>query len=193
VAELTQKERTRARILHEAAGAIREQGVEGVGVASLMKRAGLTHGGFYAHFANRDDLVANAVEHMFRESADLLNRHLDHEDPAEGLRATIDYYLSEEARKRPSAGCPLPSLSGEAARMPDAARQRFSQGIVSFRRALERAISATGVENAAEVAASVLAELVGSMALARALDDVTSASMLDASRKQLKRRLALSD
>ncbi|HZV09332.1 MAG TPA: TetR/AcrR family transcriptional regulator, partial [Novosphingobium sp.] len=62
------KARVRDRILDEAAAALRSGGTDGLSVANLMKRAGLTHGGFYAHFENRDDLVAHAVDRMFKDS-----------------------------------------------------------------------------------------------------------------------------
>lgn len=191
MAEMTHKERTRARILDEAAKAMRVQGSEGIGVAALMKRAGLTHGGFYAHFENRDDLVAHAVERMFQDSRRMLERYLEHNDAREGLRALIDYYLSDDARRDTDRGCPLPGLTGEAGRMPDPARARFGKGIVRFREALERAIGALGMADPAAVASSVLSELVGAMAIARALDNEEAAIALAASRNQLKYRLGI--
>src|SRR4051812_16395608 len=81
------KERTRDRILDEAAQALRMHGTEGVSVAALMKRAGLTHGGFYAHFASRDDLVAHAVDRMFQDSAG--QAFLSDDPGADGLEALI--------------------------------------------------------------------------------------------------------
>jgi TetR/AcrR family transcriptional repressor of nem operon len=189
----TQKERTRARILDEAARAMRAHGSEGIGVAALMKRAGLTHGGFYAHFDNRDDLVAHAIDRMFKDSSQMLDRTLGQADVAAGLRTLIDYYLSDEARASVERGCPMPGLSGEAGRMPAAARARFGLGATRFRSALERALTLLGSAEPAEQAASVLAELVGAMALARAVEDDEQASaILRASREQLKRRVGVS-
>jgi len=189
--ELTHKERTRARILDEAAKAMRAEGHEGIGVADLMKRAGLTHGGFYAHFRNRDDLVAHAVARMFQDSGAMLARHLDQGDAAAGLSALIDYYLSDAMRQNVDKGCPLPGLSGEARRMPEAARERFGAGIVQFRAALERAIAALGLPDAPALSASVLAELVGAVTLARAVDEGSGKEILASVRAQLKGRLGL--
>jgi TetR/AcrR family transcriptional repressor of nem operon len=192
MAELTQKERTRARILDEAAKAIREHGSDGIGVAALMKRAGLTHGGFYAHFENRDDLVANAVERMFQDSSAMLGRYLGDGDAAAGLGALIDYYLSDDLRQRVDRGCPLPGLSGEVRRMPPAARQRFSNGITGFREALQKGLAAIGKSDPEALASSILAEMVGAMALARAAgEEEQSSAILRASRDQLKRRLGI--
>jgi TetR/AcrR family transcriptional repressor of nem operon len=189
--DMTAKERTRARILDEAAKAMREHGSDGIGVAALMKRAGLTHGGFYAHFENRDDLVAHAVDRMFRDSAFMLDHYLGSGRAAEGLSALIDYYLSDETRQRTDGGCPLPGLSGESSRMPPAARRRFGEGITAFRNALAQGLAAIGAPDPELMAASVLAELVGAMALSRALDDVAGSAALRASREQLKRRIGL--
>lgn len=192
MAETPAKARTRARILDEAAKAMRAQGTEGVAVAALMKRAGLTHGGFYAHFENRDDLVKHAVDRMFEDSSRMLHRWLSHEDAAEGLRALIDWYLSDAMRRSPDQGCPLPRLGGEVARMPPAAQARFRTGVEAFRAALQRALQAIGAPTPDRLASSVLAEMVGAMTLARALDDADAAdTMLSAARAQLKLRIGL--
>lgn len=192
MAEPTQKERTRARILDEAAKALREHGSDGIGVAALMKRAGLTHGGFYAHFQDRDDLVAHAVGRMFQDSDRMLNSHLGRQEAAAGLRALIDYYLSDGSRLAADRGCPLPGLSGEAGRMPAAARERFGSGIAGFKAALKNAIDGLNLPEPEDLASSVLAEMVGAMALARAIENDDQASaVLRASREQLVRRLKL--
>jgi TetR/AcrR family transcriptional repressor of nem operon len=185
------KERTKARILDEAAQALRARGTEGVSVAALMKRAGLTHGGFYAHFSSRDDLVAHAVGRMFQDSARMLDHFLAEPD-ADGLKGLIDHYLSEQALDAPERNCPLPALSGEVPRMPPAARQRFEIGTDAFRMAIVRALRAMGRDDAEPLGASVLAELVGAMALARSNSDrATALKLLASSRDSLKARLDL--
>src|SRR3546814_16862937 len=90
-----QKELTRTRILDEAARAIREQGAGGIGVAALMHRAGLTHGGFYAHFENRDDLIAKALDRMRADSQEMLRRNLASKSVDDGLHRLIDPSLSD--------------------------------------------------------------------------------------------------
>src|SRR3546814_16855194 len=105
-----QKERTRTRILDEAARAIREQGAGGIGVAALMQRAGLTHGGFYAHFENRDDLIAKAFDRMRADSQEMLRRNLDTQSAADGTDRLIDDSLSDRMMHRIHASCPLPIL-----------------------------------------------------------------------------------
>ena len=189
---LTHKERTRARILEEAAREMRLSGTDGIGVTPLMKRVGLTQGGFYAHFASRDDLVAHAIDRMFEDSRALIGRYLDGKEPAEGLTLLIDNYLSDRARLAPERTCPIPSLSSEAARLPDAARARFAAGVARFQRAIADRLDALGKPDPQALAASIMAEMVGAMTLARALEiEGDESAILAASRERLKARLEL--
>ncbi|KGT95242.1 TetR family transcriptional regulator [Erwinia typographi] len=188
----THKERTRQRILNEAAAVMRIVGTEGIGVAALMKRAGLTHGGFYAHFSSRDDLVTNGVDRMFNETRERLQALSPLPDGAERLSRLIDLYLSTEARNAPELNCPLPSLSGEACRLPEEARARFSVGIEDMHRVIAGSLEAMGHEQPQALASSAQAELIGAMALARAVpDDAHAERILADSRSQLKQRLGL--
>jgi TetR/AcrR family transcriptional repressor of nem operon len=186
------KARTRARILDEAASAIRVSGTQGLSVAELMKRAGLTHGGFYAHFASRDDLVTHAVDRMFQDSAAMLVRHLGEKPDGAGLSRLIDHYLSEKAYRMAEKGCPLPGLAGEASRMPPGARDRFQGGIVAFRAKIREVLDAMGQVDAENLAGSLLAEMVGAMTLARSMSDQTTAlNFLTASRDRIKERAGI--
>jgi len=94
------KERTRARVLAEAASAIKSKGVERVGVVEVMAGAGLTHGGFYAHFKSKDDLVAQAVTHMFDASYAWFLRHTEGRAPADALSNYVDAYLATSRREQ---------------------------------------------------------------------------------------------
>src|SRR3546814_21172789 len=113
-----QKERTRTRILDEAARAIREQGAGGIGVAALMQRAGLTHGGFYAHFENRDDLIAKAFDRMRADSQEMLRRNLDTPSAADGIDRLLDDYLSARMMHPHETPCPPPMPRHETPRHP---------------------------------------------------------------------------
>lgn len=188
------KAKVRDRILDEAARALRSGGTEGLSVANLMKRAGLTHGGFYAHFENRDDLVVHAVERMFEDSAALWARPLSDDEQAPDPAALVDSYLSDNAMRRHDRGCPLPWLSGEVPRMPPAAQARFHAAIGRMRAAFATALRTAGhdAEAAAALASSAVAEMVGAMSLARAMGEGEDAlTMLAVSREAIKRRLAL--
>lgn len=186
------KARTRERILNEAAKAIRASGPEGVSVGGLMKKAGLTHGGFYAHFGSKDELVAEAIRQMFGGPYGNFAALTDGKPPAEALSAYVDFYLSARHRDARDRGCPLPALSGDVARMPAAARARFGEGAERLRKAIAGLLEAMGRDDGETLAASAIAEMVGAIALARATDDpVRSDAILAATRSTLRNRLGL--
>ena len=186
------KARTRERILEEAASAIRAAGPHGVSVGGLMKQAGLTHGGFYAHFESKDDLVAEAIGHMFGGPYANFAALTEGKPPAEALGAYVDFYLSPRHRDARDRGCPLPALSGDLARMPASARARFGEGVERLRSGIAGLLEAMGRDDADALAASVMAEMVGAVALARATDDpARSDEILAATRRAVKKRLAI--
>ena len=101
----SKKEETRERILRAAARAIRKHGYEGVGVADVMKEAGLTHGGFYAHFESRDALLAAAADQAGAETLEILTRAIAAAKPGQELTALVDAYLSDRHVAAPEQGC----------------------------------------------------------------------------------------
>lgn len=187
------KAKVRDRILDEAARALRTAGTEGLSVANLMQRAGLTHGGFYAHFANREDLVVHAIDRMFEDSTSRLwAPWLAADGAAPDLGKLVDNYLSESAMRNHDRGCPLPWLSGEVPRMPPPAQARFHAAIARMREGIARTLRDQGrsPERAEALAGSAVAEMVGAMALARAMGEGDAArDLLATSREAIKRRL----
>ena len=187
------KERTRQRVLGEAAAAIRAHGPDGVGVAALMAKAGLTHGAFYAHFKSKDDLVAQAISHMFEQSRERFRLHTEDPDAAVALNQYIDMYVSARHRDSPERGCPLPSLSGDLARMPAGARKRFTEGVENLTRQIAKRLKELDRPTPERLAASMVAEMMGAVALSRAIDDpAASDRILKTSREALKARIGLS-
>ncbi|WBV22112.1 TetR/AcrR family transcriptional regulator [Pantoea piersonii] len=190
--KLSHKARTRQRILDEAARVMRECGTESIGVASLMKRVGLTHGGFYAHFDSREALVQAVIAEMFTDSTQRMQPLWQQSDPAERLNTLIDYYLSETHRDSPAEGCPMPALVSEVGHLPDEAKAIFTQGVASMLQRLSELLAELGQREVEALASSLLAEMVGALALARACPDkALSATMLARSRQALKRRTGL--
>lgn len=186
------KQRTRTKVLQAAAKAIRADGPHRVGVAGVMADAGLTHGGFYAHFASKDELVAAAIGHMFEESDARMRHETEGLDAAAGLAAYIDFYLSEAHRDMRGAGCPMAALASDLPRLPDAAREQFADGVQRATMRLDAKLASLGHPDAEALARSAVAELIGALSLARAEPDPErSAAILDASRRQLKQRLGL--
>lgn len=186
------KERTRQRVLSEAAAAIRTAGPDGIGVAGLMARAGLTHGAFYAHFESKNELVAQAINYMFEETYQRFFARTEHPDPAIAMEKLIDAYLSTRHREHPERGCPLPSLAGELARLSGPARQNFVAGLHRLTGSVARRIRALGRADADDIASSVVAELTGALALSRtAADQSESDALLETSRRSIKARIGL--
>ena len=186
------KELTRERVLREAAKAIRQHGPDGIGVADLMAKAGLTHGGFYAHFTSKDDLIAEAIPVMFADRAELFRKCTEGVPPAEGLAQYFDSYLSARHRDRRDRGCPLAALSGDLARLALPARRRVEAGVREATLAIAELLRMLGRDQPEQLAASILAEMVGALALARAVPSATlSEEILGAARQSVRRRADL--
>ena len=186
------KDKTRERVLKAAAKAIRAQGPHRVGVAEVMRDAGLTHGGFYAHFESKDDLVAAAIGQMFEQSrARFINEVKDY-PPARALDAYVNFYLSPRHRDARASGCPIPALAGDLPRLDRAARTRFAEGVAALTRAVAGRIEQLGHEEPEALARSIVAEMVGALSLARAEpDEQRSNQMLADSRGLVKKRLGI--
>ena len=186
------KAETRSRVLAEAARAIREVGPDGISVAEVMSAVGLTHGGFYAHFASKDALVAAALDRMFDDMRERFARSTDGHGAAEGLARYIEFYLSPRHRDARGTGCPLPALSADLPRLGPEARARYGAGVAALTERLAGHIARLRRTPAGPLAASVVAELVGALALARAVaDPAQSDAILAASRTTLMLRLGL--
>lgn len=162
--------KNRQRILEVAGKLFRKKGFDGVGVADIMKSAGLTHGGFYGHFASKDELAAQAIAGAVAQTVDSWTALAGDRSPDQ-LGAFITSYLSPRHRDDPGGGCVLAALGADAARQRDAVRRAFTEGIRSVVAMLS--MLATGRSNAArrEKALATLAGLVGALTLARAADD----------------------
>lgn len=185
------KERTRTRVVSAAAKSILADGPHRIGVAEVMGKAGLTHGGFYAHFASKDDLIVAAIELMFDEALKNLQRLTRDRSPAEALAAYVDWYLSHGHRDAREAGCPMAALAGDLPRLGMAARRRFSRGTDRLIAGLAMLLSALGQPDAEALAASAVAEMVGALALARGTEPKESDAILEGSRVRLKARLGI--
>ena len=157
-----------------------------------MAEAGLTHGGFYAHFASKDDLIAAGVERMFEEARQSWVRETGERPPKAALAAYVDFYLSERHRDSRSAGCPLPFLAADAPRLSRNARQSFAAGVADLTGRLSQRLAAVGRTDPEGEARSLLAEMVRELSLARADPDrARSDTILKTSRAAVKARFQL--
>ncbi|OJU09845.1 MAG: TetR family transcriptional regulator, partial [Caulobacterales bacterium 68-7] len=172
------KQQTRERILKEAANAIRMEGVQKIAVAPVMAKAGLTQGGFYAHFASRDDLVAAAIDQMFLDGSERLTASLEGRAPAEGLAIYLDFYLSRAHCETRTAGCPLPFLSADAPRLEPEARARITAGVRRMTDRIAVVLQAMGRPDAETAAGSLVNEIVGAVSLARVEPDAEASDAI---------------
>jgi TetR/AcrR family transcriptional regulator, transcriptional repressor for nem operon len=156
------------KILQEAARLFRERGFGGVGVAEIMKAAGLTHGAFYAHFSSKEVLEAEAVDHAFAQSDQRLHtRTAEATDPK---RVFLDSYLSEAHRDHPGSGCAIAALGPEIARKSPA-RQPFTRWVKHMIDGTAGRFRWKRKSPARDNAIHLLSAAVGALVLARAVDD----------------------
>jgi TetR/AcrR family transcriptional regulator, transcriptional repressor for nem operon len=186
------KQRTHQKLIEEASAAIRLSGPDNISVASLMAKVGLTHGGFYAHFKSKDELVAETITYMLEDRIIAFEKSLEGPDLTEALSSYIDAYLSPMHRDARDKGCALTALNGDVARMSDDTKARFELGIERTLNILSDALSKLQILNPKELASSVLTEMVGALAISRTLSNLELSSwLLDNTRASVKKRIGL--
>jgi TetR/AcrR family transcriptional repressor of nem operon len=174
----------RERVLEAASRLFREKGFDGIGVADIMKDAGLTHGGFYAQFESKEDLAAQACARVLEASARKWDRLIE-TNPKRPLRAIVESYLSAQHCAKPGGGCALAALGAEAPRHQPAVRHAFTEGVRAFVARLEQVLPQHAARRRRKALAS-MASLVGAVVLARAVDDDgLSGEILDAVKASL--------
>jgi TetR/AcrR family transcriptional regulator, transcriptional repressor for nem operon len=151
----------RQRVVEVAAALFRERGLHGVGVADIMAAAGLTHGGFYGQFANKDALAAEALDSALAE------------ERRETGDALIPNYLSLAHVRNPGKGCPLAALANDVAREPAGSpvRAHFAKGVEGLASLLAGLMPKLPKERRRQRSLAALSTLVGAVVLARAVDD----------------------
>ncbi len=165
------KELTHERIVDAAARAIRRSGYNGTGVADIMKDAGLTHGGFYAHFGSREAMLAEAADRAGRESVAIMERIAAAVPPQEALPAMLQAYLSKAHVEGVETGCAAAALCSEIPRQAPEVRRVATRRIKEMIDLVARQSPDWGQPGAHEHALVTVATMVGALALARAVDD----------------------
>jgi TetR/AcrR family transcriptional repressor of nem operon len=167
----SRKEATHERIVQAAARAIRRSGYSGTGVADIMKDAGLTHGGFYAHFDSREAMLAEAADRAGAESVATLERIAAAAPPEKSLQTLLRAYLSKEHLESAESGCPMAALGSEMPRQAPEVRRAATRRIKEAIDLVARQLPEWGKPAAHEQALATLSTMVGAMVLARAVDD----------------------
>lgn len=166
-----QAAKNRDRIVEAASELFRERGFDGIGVADLMKAAGLTHGGFYGHFKSKDDLAVEAVATSLAQSVERW-RALAREHADEPLAAILDHYLCDKHRDNAGRGCAYAALAADVARQDNRALRRvFSDGLRTIIDVFTRIVPGRSKPARRKQALARLSGMVGAVVLARAVDD----------------------
>jgi TetR/AcrR family transcriptional regulator, transcriptional repressor for nem operon len=167
------KEATHERIVETAARAIRRSGYNGSGVAEIMKEAGLTHGGFYAHFESREGMLAEAADRAGAETVAVLARIAAAAPPTKALEAVLRAYLSKQHVEGVETGCPVAALGSEMPRQAPRVRRAATRRIKEMIDLVARQLPNWGQPGAHEQALVTVATALGALMLARAVDDPT--------------------
>jgi TetR/AcrR family transcriptional regulator, transcriptional repressor for nem operon len=161
------KQETHARIVKKASVRLREKGAHGVGVADLMKEAGLTHGGFYAHFDSREALVIEAFGYAMDRSTERWRKIAEQTPPEQRLATIVDTYLTPAHRDDPGHGCAVPALSAEIARESAKTRKAFAGKLEQMIDMMADQLPDLPRKAARKQAAAALATMMGTLVLAR--------------------------
>ncbi|HEY4044176.1 MAG TPA: TetR/AcrR family transcriptional regulator [Rhodopila sp.] len=160
----------RERIVQVAAALFRERGFDGIGVADLMKGAGLTHGGFYGHFASKEDLATEACRRALDTSLQKWSAEIE-KAPGEAFSKIVNNYLSEAHRDDPGNGCLVAALGSDLGRQARPVRRLVTEGVHAFVGQLMRLVPGKSKSARRRKALCDFAAMVGAMTIARAVDD----------------------
>jgi TetR/AcrR family transcriptional regulator, transcriptional repressor for nem operon len=161
------KQETHERIVKRASVRLREKGAHGIGVADLMKEAGLTHGGFYAHFDSREALVIEAFAHAMDRGTERWRKLGEQTPPEKRLAMIVDSYLTPLHRDDPGHGCAVPTLGAEIARESPKTRKAFAAKLEQMIDMLAGQIPDVSPKAARKRAMAVLATMMGTLVMAR--------------------------
>lgn len=165
------KEISHARIVETAAKAIRRSGYSGTGVADIMKEAGLTHGGFYAHFSSRDEMLAEAANQAGAETLAFTEQLLSNAPKDQRLQTLINAYLSDEHTANIEMGCSFAALGSEMHRQAPEVRTASTQRIKQMIGLIEAELSHLHPNDARQEALLMISTMVGTLMLARAVNE----------------------
>jgi TetR/AcrR family transcriptional regulator, transcriptional repressor for nem operon len=161
------KQETHARIVKKASVRLREKGAHGIGVADLMKEAGLTHGGFYAHFDSREALVIEAFADAMDRSTERWRKIAEQTPPEKRLASIVETYLTPLHRDDPGHGCAVPTLGAEIARESPKTRKAFAAKLEQMIDVMADQVLDVPRKTAREQAVAALATMMGTLVLSR--------------------------
>jgi TetR/AcrR family transcriptional repressor of nem operon len=162
---------THQKIVKDASRSIRSEGLNGAAVSAVMKAAGLTHGGFYKHFASKDDLLLESLREGFREIEDTLAQAAEQSPPGEAWKAVVKIYLSMELCDYPERGCPLAALSPELARADKKMKPQIAAELVNYKSRMVPFMPGDRTADKERAFFAIFSTMIGAIEIARMLPD----------------------
>ena len=177
------KQETRERIVRTASRHFRRRGGKGVGIAELMSKLDLTHGGFYKHFNSKEELLVEAIAKAFDETETRFNEAVSKAKPGTELKTLIENYLSPEHCSNSADGCPMAALASEISRFPRAVRAEIDRAIKRRVKRVAGLLPGATEKERERNCMALLSGLIGTVSVARAVvDPEVRKAVLDASK-----------
>ena len=162
---------THRKIVRDASRRVRAEGLNGAAVSAVMKSAGLTHGGFYKHFGNKDDLVLESLRESFREMEDTLAHTAEQSPPREAWKAIVKRYLSLELCDHPERGCPMAALSPELARADKKMKPQIVAELVNYKSRMLPFMPGRQTAEKERAFFAIFSTMIGAIEIARLLPE----------------------
>ncbi|HEV2116349.1 MAG TPA: TetR/AcrR family transcriptional regulator [Terriglobales bacterium] len=159
------------KIVKDASRRVRAEGLNGAAVAAVMRDAGLTHGGFYKHFASKDELLIESLKQGFRDTIATLVRAAEQSPPGEAWKAIVKTYLRPEMCKHPEHGCPLATLAPELARIDARMKPQVVTELVNYKRRMLPFMPGRRTLDKERAFFAILSTMMGAIEIARLLPD----------------------
>ncbi len=177
------KAETHKKIVEEASRRFRVEGLQGAGVAEVMRDTGLTHGGFYKHFSSKDDLLAESLTEAFEEMSARLVKAAERAPSGTGWKAIVTEYLSHNHCDHPDTGCPLAALAPELARGDAGMKKRIGAAMVEYKDRLLRFMPGRRGAERERAFFAIFSTMIGAVELARMISDRDAKEKILASTK----------
>lgn len=162
---------TRRKIVKDAARRLRAEGLSGAAVSTVMKDAGLTHGGFYKHFGSKEDLVLESVRQAFREIGGFLSSIAEKSAPGTAWKAIVRTYLSAEHCEHPEGGCPVAALASELARAGKGMKAQIHREMENYKSRLAPFMPGRRAADKERAFTLMISTMLGAVTIARMIPD----------------------
>jgi len=165
------KAETHKQIVKDASRRLRTEGLNGTAVAAVMRDTGMTHGGFYKHFASKDDLLVESLKEAFREIEETLVHAAEQAPPDEAWKAIVKTYLSPEMCAHPQHGCPLATLGSELARVDRRTKPQIVAELVNYKNQMLPFMPGRRIVDKENSFFAIFSTMIGATEMARLLPD----------------------